>query len=194
MDTNLEMAHFFDRLAENWDNSPADFAVRERIVQLAQIKPNAVIADIGCGKGVFFPHLLAQNPAHIYAVELSQQMILGAQALFGTDNITYLNQDVLSAELPMLDVAVIYNAYPHFLNKQALAQKLAQHVKPGGIALIAHGTGKNGINNHHGGNSVVKLSVPLRNASVEAAEFAPYFMPQELIDQEDLYFIKLVRQ
>lgn len=193
-DNKQKMQAFFDRLAPEWYDNEEDRAAQTRIMQLAALPAGARLADIGCGRGVMFPHLLATQPASLTAVDLSPKMLSYAKERFGTDGITYCNCDVLDAPLAELDAVMLYNTYPHFLDKAALAKKLADSVRPGGAVVIAHSVSKEKINGHHSGAVPFVLSVPLRTAQEEAEAFAPYFTAEAMVDDDTLYFIKLRRK
>ncbi len=190
---NNEMAAFFDSLAPQWENDPAESGVRERLVAMMKLPPGGVAADIGCGKGVMLEHLLATGPTAIIAVDISDEMLKAARELCGDSRVTFCHGDFLQAALPVLDAAVLFNAYPHFLDKPALAAKLARAVRPGGIAVIAHSHGRAWINGLHRSGGAAALSVALEDARTEAGRFAPYFKPDALIDSDEVYFIRMTR-
>ena len=191
---NKDIAEFFDKLAPEWSNNPQEYNIREKLIAMTGLLPNSVIADIGCGKGVMFDHLLKTNPAKIIAVDISAEMLREAKKLYSDERIEYINDDFSDAELPILDAAVIFNAYPHFLDKQALIKKLSQTVKKNGMVVIAHSKGKDIINGVHEGKRVSKLSVPLEDAESEADKFKMFFSPDIIIDNNEIYFIKMLRR
>lgn len=162
-------------------------------MDLVGLSEGSVIADIGCGKGILLSHLLKTNPKEIIEIDLSSEMIKEAKQLYHDPRITFLNEDVLTAPLPMLDVAILFNSYPHFQNRPALLQKLATHVRQGGILVIAHSLSKEQINEVHQRKNLEWMSIPLRPAKTEAEFFRPYFQPDRLIDNETLYLIKMIR-
>jgi len=189
-----EMADYFDSLAPEWGNRPSKYGIREKLTAMMKLPPGSVIADIGCGKGVMFDHLLRTNPAKLIAVDISGEMLRSAQNLFSDSRIEYINEDFFDARLPMIDAAVLFNSYPHFLDKGALAQKLAQVINGGGMLVIAHSRGKSEINGGHQGEGVAELSAPLEDAEAEADKFGRYFKPDVLIDNDEIYFIKMLRK
>lgn len=193
MDGNSEMKSFFDKLAPSWDNNAEEYEIRERITSMMGLGKNSLIADIGCGQGVMFQHLLKTEPRGILAIDISGEMLEHAKKMYPDERITYMNEDILQASLPHIDAAVIFNAYPHFMDKKALAKKLAENVRPGGLIVIAHSLSKEKINCIHKDCSAEKLSVPLQTAEKEANEFRPYFVPEKIIDEDELYFIKMTR-
>ena len=188
------MAAFFDRLAPDWDNSPHEYEIREKLTSMMELSPNSVIADIGCGKGVMFEHLLKTNPAKIIAVDVSGEMLRLAKSIFSDERIEYINADFLTIELPVLDTAVIFNAYPHFCDKDALVKKLTQTVKTNGSVIIAHSRSRASINGTHTGERASSLSVPLENAVIEADKFSTFFTADVLVDNDKMYFVKLIKR
>jgi demethylmenaquinone methyltransferase/2-methoxy-6-polyprenyl-1,4-benzoquinol methylase len=190
---NEHLKDYFDKLAASWKTGPEEQELLQGITDMIGLKEQSVIADIGCGRGVMLAPLLCTNPKAVYAVDISEEMIKYARQSFSDKRITFINGDVLSAKLPGLDCALIYNAYPLFSDKAALADKLSQHVRPGGFAVIAHSRGREHINRIHDTSGAAHVSVTLRPAEEEAREFLPYFVPETIIDNDELYFIKMVR-
>lgn len=193
MNKNKEMKDFFDNLAPVWEINEEEYGIRERLIDMIDLKKGSLIADIGCGKGVMFGHLLKTEPRKIIAVDISSEMLKYAKESFSDERITCINEDVLTASLPVLDAALIFNSYPHFIDKRALAKKLAEHIRPDGCIVIAHSCSKKQINGRHKEGSAVKLSVPLRSAQEEAQEFLPYFISEKFVDNDELYFLKMIR-
>ena len=194
MNNNARMREFFDRLAPSWDNRAAEGGVRQRIVDMSAIPENSLIADIGCGRGVMFSHLLSTKPRGIIAVDISGEMLSYAKASVTDERIMYIRGDALAAFLPpLLDAVMMFNSYPHFTDKKALAEKLTAIVRPGGFVIIAHSCGRDKINVVHKGNGAVNLSVPLRPAEEEASGFAPHFIAEKAAEAGSFYFIKLKR-
>ena len=194
MDANEKMREFFDGLAPDWSPPEADYNIREELVDMMGIPEGSLIVDIGSGRGVMFPHLLKTNPCGLISVELSAEMSRFAQQDHDDSRISYINCDILEADLPAVDAAVIFNAYPHFLDKKALSRKLAAHVKPGGMFVIAHSRSKEHINNAHIDGPMAPLSMLIRDADEEAADYAEFFTVDTLVDSNEMYFIKLLRK
>jgi ubiquinone/menaquinone biosynthesis C-methylase UbiE len=190
---NAETRSYFDSIASSWDNREDELELRRRLVAMMGIEKNSLIADIGCGKGVMFEALLETHPRGIIAVDISGEMVSHAKTLYQDERLMYINGDVLGAFLPVFDCAVMFNSYPHFKDKKALAEKLARHVRPGGRLVIAHSRGRERINGVHEKGMVCELSAPLRPAEEEAAEFLPHFRLEGCVDSAELYFINMSR-
>lgn len=188
------MRTVFNGMAPFWENNIKDYDIRKQIANMAGMKKDSVIADIGCGKGVMFEHILWNKPSELIAVDISDLMIHGAKKIFNDKKIKYINDDVLKAALPLLDTAIIYNAYPHLINKAALAGKFSEHIRRGGSLIIAHGCSKEKINAVHGNHGRSRISIPLKPATTEASNFIKYFTPVKIIDNDEMFFIKLIRK
>jgi len=184
---------FFDACASAWDHRPPDPARLERIAALADIGSGMDVLDIACGTGVMFGPILARNPRRLVAIDLSDAMIRVAAAKHRDPRITLIAGDFYDAPTGTFDRAVMHNAYPHFFDKERLAIRLANVVRPGGRFIIAHSLGRAQLLRHHAGKAAA-YSVPLLPAEAEAAHFAPYFTIDVCIDQEDLYAISGTRR
>jgi len=193
MPMNQDMAAFFDELAPAWDDVPTEYETREKLVALMGLPRGSVVADIGCGRGVLFEHLLKIDPAKIIAVDVSAAMLCFAAEQYNDHRLAYVHGDFLDAQLPMLDAAVFFNSYPHFLDKEALAEKLSRTLKKGGALIIAHSQSRAKINARHCGERTSKLSIPLESAKEEADKFQMFFSTDMLIDSGEIYFIKMRR-
>lgn len=189
-----DMAAFFDELAPKWDSAPSEYEKREKLTSLMNLLQNTIIADVGCGKGVMLEHLLKTNPAKIIAVDISGEMIRLAKEINNNNRVEFIHGDFLNTTLPMLDTAIFFNSYPHFLDKQALAEKLSKVVRKDGTMIIAHSLSKAKINGTHKGKSVSKLSMSLESAEIEAKAFQKFFTTDTLIDNDEMYFIKMTRK
>lgn len=187
-----QTVQFFDKLAHVWDDSN-EHDIRQKLIDLSGFPENIVIADVGCGRGSMLPHLLKTNPKRIIAVDISKEMLKYAKKTSSDNRILFINEDVITASLPSLDAALLFNSYPHFSDKNALVRKLAESICPGGSVIIAHSRGRNHINNIHSKSDAMNVSVSLRPAQEEAKEFLPFFSTAEIYDEDQMYFIKMIR-
>ena len=189
-----DMAAFFDRLAPNWGSAPEGYDLREKLVSMMGIHPNSVIADVGCGRGAMFEHLLKTNPMKIIAVDVSSEMLRFAKEDHRDQRIEYVNGDFLVAPLPRLDAVVLFNSYPHFMDKDALIEKLKSVIIAGGILIIAHSMRRDKINSNHKSEGVSSLSVPLDSVEAEAAKFEDFFSSDTLFEDDEMYLLKMTRK
>lgn len=184
---------FFDSRAAHWDETchhdPRRIAA---VASLAQIHPGDRVLDIACGTGVFIPELLAREPSLVLGVDFSPEMIRIAKGKFHDPRVRLEAMDLFDVEETGFDVATIYSAYPHFLNKETLVKKLFSLLRPGGRFLIAHSESRETINSrHHQGAQAV--SVPLRPVQEEAKVWENHFLLDILADTEEFYLLSGVK-
>ena len=187
-----DVAAYFDARADGWDASCSLGAAVSR--KLDAIMPelfDARIIDVACGTGVMVNYYLRHRAAHVQAVDISPKMAVHAAEKFaGDDRVEVRCADILQADLAPADVVVIYNAYPHFPDKEALERKIASLVKPGGHCLIIHGMGRDALNGHHQAQAA-GVSTPLGSALDEAGVWLQDFALTGLVDDESFYAIRL---
>ena len=186
-----EVIEFFDRMAPDWDagmvqNEP----VIAHILDLGGVVPGADVLDVACGTGVLIPDYLARGAAHVTAVDISPKMVEIARGRFaGDDRVTVLCRDAQTMDLGRtFDRILIYNAFPHFSDPEALLGHLCAFLKPGGTLTVAHGMSRERINAHHSG-SARPVSHPLPPAEEVAALFAPHLQVTCVRSDERMYLV-----
>lgn len=188
MDVN-ETKAFFDTLAPEWDETNE---VRPEILNavpaLLQGAAQAKILDIACGTGILEPVLLSMEPRQLWAIDLSPKMLARAKEKCRDPRVTFWCGDLFAFMEAGFDCAVLYNAYPHFPDKAALFQKIADCLKPGGRFLLLHGDGRDVINACHGGSAKPHSQV-LGPAFSEAERLSPWFEVDVICDAARLYCI-----
>lgn len=186
------IASYFDNLAAHWPEDEKDACIRDRIIQRACLTPGNSILDIGCGKGVMVPHLLKTAPKEIIELDVSKEMIRLGRERFSLPQITHICGDIFTVPLPSIDAAVVFNAYPHLMDKQALAKRLHRLLNDQGIVIIAHSKGKEFINAiHHDDGLCEEISIPLKTPLKEFEIFSSFFSLEDWQDASDLYYMKL---
>lgn len=187
-----EIRSFFDRLAGTWDeccrHDPRRIAA---IVTLAGVAEGSRVADVACGTGVLFPEILSRNPALLFGVDLSGEMIKKARAKISDPRLRLAAADVFDVRETGFDTVLLYCAYPHFPDRARLAEKLAGMLKPGGRVMVAHGEGREEVNRCHAGAGRVSRRLgPVRE---EAAAFEGVFRIDMTADTEEIYFFSGVK-
>ena len=192
-----EVAAYFNERAGKWDESgcSGESRVQGAVLSLVDLKPGDSVLDLGCGTGVMIPFYLAAKAGKIVAVDVSEKMVKRAREKFGNEPSVELRaSDALSlSEDVCFDAVVIYNAYPHFFEKAALAEKVYHLVKSGGRFVVAHGSGRDAINRHHEAVAA-GVSCGLRAASEESALWADKFEIEALVDTPGFYAFSGVRR
>ncbi len=178
----IDQARFFDSYADRWDSMErADIGVRlARVVSQADIRPGMRLLDVGTGTGVIIPHLLdaIQGDGTIIAIDISPGMLRVARSKGFPDCVQFHLMDIEVAPCPDCSYdRVICNAvYPHFANKHRALVHIRQMLKPEGLVVISHPTGRDAVNKVHreAGPEVAEDRVPdadTMHAMLEAAGF-----------------------
>ena len=183
-----EVKKFFDRLAPNWDKEQIrSDAVIGQILDIAGIKKGADVLDIGCGTGVLIGDYLARSVASVTGVDLSPEMLKIAQEKFPCANVQFICGDAQSYPFDRLyDNIMIYNAFPHFPDPQALIAQLSKFLKPGGTLTVAHGMSRADIDRHHAG-AAQHVSVGLMHEDSLAAIFSQHLTVTAKISTDTMY-------
>ncbi|MBP5532489.1 MAG: class I SAM-dependent methyltransferase [Lachnospiraceae bacterium] len=183
-----EVISFFDRLAPEWDdNMVTNDVVINTILDNAGVKGGSDVLDVACGTGVLFPYYQSRNVGSLTAVDISPKMIERAKEKYKDTDIDIICADVETYEFGKLfDNIVVYNAFPHFRDADALISILFKKLKPGGMLTIAHGMSRDKINSHHKGTAT-KVSNGLMEAEELAEVFRKYLTVQTVISDDSMY-------
>lgn len=182
---------FFDEAAGAWDtHSKPDNDLLRDIVSALRLPPGARVLDVACGTGVMFEPLLACQPALLRAIDLSPEMArLAAQKMPGKATLQVSCADFYSFDETGFDLIMVYNAYPHFMDKTRFARQLARCLAPGGRFAIAHGAGKERINACHSGCPAEPISTPLLACAQEIERLGTAFCYDITLDGADMYLL-----
>ena len=145
---------YFDERAANWNEQAEPAGTKHlMIAQLAGVHEGSRVLDVGCGTGIMERAYLELGAASIVGLDLSEAMLACARASFSgvpAERLRFECHDILDfTSNEPFDVVVIYNAYPHILDKEALVEATASLLVPGGRFLVAHGMSRATLNAHH---------------------------------------------
>ena len=146
-----EVKSFFDRLADEWDShgGPEEQAT-EQLMDLCGIEKDSVVLDVACGTGALIPFYLKRKVKRVDAVDLSPEMIRICREKFSDPAVFCTCGDIMEFDAPAdYDVIMIYNAFPHFGEYEALIGKLTSMLKKGGRLCIAHSMSRDALDRHH---------------------------------------------
>lgn len=193
MDKN-KIRSFFDDAASHWDkdavNSPE---IIETILKSAGCRPGARVLDVACGTGVMIPYYLKHRASQITAIDLSPEMAARARAKFPQPTVSIVSGDVMDFPFPsQFDCIMVYNAFPHFPQPDALIQHLAGLLAPGGTLTVAHGMSKAQIDALHSG-SPQEVSIPLMELPELSLLFARYLSVTVSISDDRMYQVSGTR-
>ena len=177
---------FFDRLAPGWDaDMIKDDKIVHTILENAGIAAGMDVLDVACGTGVLFPDYLQRQVASLTAIDISPEMVKIAKDKF--PQVTVYCGDVLTADLGRkFDAIMVYNAFPHFPDPEALIAKLSGLLNPEGTLTVAHGMSRAAIDRHHEG-SASKVSIGLMHEDLLEDLFAKHLTVTVKISNERMY-------
>lgn len=148
-------AEFFDSYADKWDSLERDdiCELLDRVVRESGIEPGMDILDVGTGTGVIIPCLLqsTNNNCNIRAIDISQGMLRVAASKISSDKVSFELADIEDFDCADASFdAVICNAvYPHFSDKAHVLKRAWSLLRPEGIIVISHPTGRDAVNQVH---------------------------------------------
>ncbi|MBR5292898.1 MAG: class I SAM-dependent methyltransferase [Clostridia bacterium] len=190
-----EIQKFFDECAPWWDEHiTTDRSKISWILDRAGVRENAAVLDVGCGTGVLFPFYIARNVSRVTGVDISPEMIRIASGKAKDERIRLICAD--AEMLPPSDVCdccVIYNAFPHFPNRELLIGSLAKWIKPGGRLTVAHGMSLEQLHKHHAGRAE-RVSLEMLAPQELAACMEPWFCVDTALADEDKYIVSGARR
>ena len=191
MTNKLNIKYYFDMAAANWDKlCHHDINKLKLIAYIADIKPNDSVIDIACGTGVLTEYILEYNPSKLLGIDISDRMIDIAKSKYTDSRVEFLASDIFDVKYDNFDLAIIYSAYPHFLDKEQLVTKLYNILTTNGRFLIAHSESKEAINSIHSkAFDVENISTKLSPIEKEKVPFIESFDIDIMIDTNDLYIL-----
>lgn len=183
---------YFDERAAGWDAMAGPSNAKHlMIAQLAGVREGSRVLDVGCGTGIMAPAYLELGAAQVIGLDLSQKMIEQARsnhAGIAADRLSFECADIVDYESDeAFDAIVIYNAFPHILDKDALAKAMARLLKPRGRFLVAHGMSRQALNDHHH-EVPAEVTSDLLSAEESAEPFRSRFDIDMMADTPYLFF------
>lgn len=186
----MDMAEFFDLHAAGWDDGYKEYdPVRYSAAALSGINEKSRVLDIACGTGVMFNEYLKLKASKIVGIDLSEKMISIARKKFADKkNISLICSDFMDFNAGKFDTAVMFNAYPHFLDKKKMIRHVAELLTDGGRFTVVHDMGREHLNYHHK-NMQQDLWTELLPAAEEAEQFSEWFDIDMICDTSYFYMI-----
>lgn len=184
MDKNSIEA-FFDKAASSWDEEMIkDDLIIKTILDNARVEKGNTVLDVACGTGVMIPYYLKRG-AHPTGIDLSKKMIEIASDKF--KDVEFIWGDVEELNDRKFDRIIVYNAFPHFIDPEALVKHLATLLNKDGTLTIAHGMSRELINHHHHEGVASSISNGLIKASELAKMMSKYLDVYASIDDDRMY-------
>ncbi len=156
MSNNKEMKDFFDSCAPTWDQNEEE-SEKDISLFLKKYLPvykGSKVLDIACGTGIITKKLFDLSQVDVDAIDLSSKMIdIAKKKYFNYKQLHFYNQDFVSFSNTGYDFEVMFNAYPHFIDRGKLKSTLVRTLKPNGIFAILHNCSRKNLVSCHSGVS-----------------------------------------
>ncbi len=186
-----DVTAFFDSLADSWDADmiKAQWKI-DKILDIAEVTDGKTVLDVACGTGVLIPDYIRRKVRKCVAVDISRNMIEIAKNKFSKyENIDFLCADAENFDFnEKFDSIVIYNAFPHFVNRNLLFENLSGHLDKNGRITVAHGMSREALTKHHSGKAE-KVSSILPEADKLAEIMTPYFDIDIITSTDEIYIV-----
>jgi ubiquinone/menaquinone biosynthesis C-methylase UbiE len=116
--------------------------IRQRAIDLLQLKRGDRVIDVGCGTGLSFDPLQAKVGAEgsIVGIEQSPEMLDRARARAaeaGWNNVTVINSSVEDAEIPVAADAALFHFTHDIMRTPGAVANVVRHLKPGARIVAA---------------------------------------------------------
>jgi len=184
---NTEMKRFFDSLAPHWDEGEViSEEWKRKLVFSLNIQKGDKVLDVACGTGVISGLLQEITEEKVIGIDLSSDMIERARNKYASNkNISFIEGDFLSYPFKesSFDFVIVYNAYPHFLDREGLKKAFSRVLKKGGRFAILHSLGREELECCHRGITAISrpLDTPMKESEmyqdlfeIERAEEGPH--------------------
>ncbi len=192
---------FFDEQAKNWDNFIGKDLLRKikyKILPKLKIKNLDKVIDIGCGTGIMLPFLLEKLGCEgkLVALDYSKKMLEIAKKKFGK-KCDYICCDAHNIKLDgeMFDVAICFNVFPHFDNKNKVVEEIFRILKPEGKFYIAHSDSiKNIMKLHKKTHKVIMNDKMLTDEKIKCICKKAGFKNIKIANNRDYYLLSATKR
>ncbi len=143
---------FFDSRADKWDDIQIIRAEKiNKILDVAGIDGQSRVLDVACGTGVLEDFYLKRGARYVLGADISPKMVELAKDKFKEySNIEFICADAENYSFENgFTNAVVFNAFPHFINPDRLIDNLCSCLVRGGTLTVAHDRGRQEIDGFH---------------------------------------------
>lgn len=187
----VKQKKFFNGLAESWrKDGGLDKQTLESLFENIVLPSDGRVLDAGCGTGVIDGFLLSKCRA-VDAVDISERMIEKAKKTNPGVNYTVADFYGFTSDEPY-DCIIVFDAYPHFIDKEAFAAQANCLLKESGTLWIVFDESRERINGYH--MNYEDISVPLLPAEKEAAKLGEFFEITYMLDNSERYVLGLKKK
>ncbi|MDE5600966.1 MAG: class I SAM-dependent methyltransferase [Clostridia bacterium] len=185
---------FFDNLAPSWREGVSISVDKiDGLLENMPLEAGNRVLDVACGTGILEESLIKKGVT-VDAIDISPLMIEKARKNIVNSGVTFTVANFYEYTSDVkYDVILVFDAYPHFFDKECFAKKSAELLRSGGTLWIFFDESRERINAHHADHKC-EISVGLESAESEVKVFEEYFDIIRLQDDENGYCIGLKRR
>lgn len=190
-----EIKEFFDKIAPTYDiHDHHDYKLIQSMIDEIDIQTGEDVLDLACGKGVISALLYQKSKKRVTAIDLSSAMIQFAQEKnIPNQEVEFLNLDFYDYDQKQFDAIVLFDAYPHFIDRRKLKEKIYDSLKENGKFAILHDISREGLKKCHDGHSP-NISRVLEDVKSEARFFEDKFIISTAFEDEHCFKIIMVKR
>ncbi len=190
MINNDKIKIFFDSIASNWVNDN-DINKIKSLLDIININKGDDVLDLGCGKGIITPLIYEYTQKQVDAMDISNEMIKEAKKINNKNCYNFICADFYNYDFnKKYDKVIIFDAYPHFLDKKLFKEKVLSILKDNGILAIVHDLSRKELNKYHDDHATM-ISIPLNEINLEYKKYADEFISLKMIDDASKYLLLL---
>src|SRR5580704_4125303 len=130
----------FNELVDVFDRpQPPEVMVRLwEIVASAELRPGAVVLDVGTGAGVLIPLIQSYQPSTVFACEVAEKMLQRVHDKY--PEVRTYHTGIVSLDLASTSVDAIFmnGMYGNIADKPVACGNAARMLRPGGRLVVSH--------------------------------------------------------
>ena len=154
----------FNELVDVFDRpQPPDVMARLReIVASAELRPGAVVLDVGTGVGVLIPLIQSYQPSTVLACDVAEKMLQRVQDKY--PGIRTYHTDIASLDLASTSVDAIFmnGMYGNIADKPAAGHNTARMLQSGGRLVVSHPEGRDFVDQLRATSDLFIESLPTK--------------------------------
>ncbi|MFA5645892.1 MAG: class I SAM-dependent methyltransferase [Candidatus Ratteibacteria bacterium] len=194
----MKKKEFFNYHAPSWKQAEKRSSLL-RVIRESGLKKGCRVCDVGTGTGVLIPFILrAVGPeGSVVAIDYAPVMIDEAKKRHSAKNLSFVIADIHHTDFDdsSFDALFCNACFPHFRNKSLALKEIARILKPEGLLVLSHPTGRESVNQCHrdAGGPVGRDRVPSgvqAGINLKRAGFYPF----KMIDEPEFYLLAAIQR